>query len=152
MKLDVKPNDCKFIVNKEKGKVVCIIPNTDTMFLEYINEEADDCAWYPISAYIMKEKELMALRMPKSFHGVATCASTDTFNEELGKQLAFYRAKTKLVDSFFRRTRAFIDTMDNRLNRLVDELNNYGEKVDKNLNALGVKIEGLMNENSKGTN
>ena len=151
MKLDVKPNDCKFIVNKEKGKVVCIIPDTDMMFFEYI-DEADNYSWYPIASDIMKAKEILMLQMPKSFRGVATCASTDTFNEELGKQLAFYRAKTKLVNSFFKRTRAFIDTMDNRLNRLVDEVNNYGEKVDRNLNALDNKIEGLINENSKGTN
>ena len=30
-KLNIHPEDCRFIVNEEKRKVICLIENTDTL-------------------------------------------------------------------------------------------------------------------------
>jgi serine/threonine protein kinase HipA of HipAB toxin-antitoxin module len=70
--------------------------------------------------------------MPDRIVGVATCDENDEWNEEIGKAIAFSRAKYKLHNSFFKRANTFANECGQALNKLIDSLNDYGEQLSAN--------------------
>ena len=37
MKINIRPKDCRFIVDQEKRKVICIIDNTENKLFDFID-------------------------------------------------------------------------------------------------------------------
>lgn len=70
--------------------------------------------------------------MPDRFVGVATCDENDEWDEEVGKSIAFSRAKYKLHNSFFKRANTFVNECDRTLSKLITSLNDYGEHLTLN--------------------
>jgi len=126
MKINVKPTseNVRFIVQPERRKVVCIISNTKNYLGDFIDLWGND--W----SVPWKVEEI--LRMPDRFVGVATCDENDEWNEEIGKSIAFSRAKYKLHNSFFKRANTFVNECGRALNKLIDSLNDYGEQLSAN--------------------
>lgn len=134
----IKMSDCKFYVNEEAKIVVCVIPTTEWMLNDFINENFDfpnfdvgESIWNNRASY----------RMPKSFMGKAVCSPEDEWDEELGKMLAFSRAKDKCYRSFFKRANALVNTMDRRLNEMITVFNKMGERLEGKREALNQQIE-----------
>ena len=126
MKINVKPTseNVRFIVQPERRKVVCIISNTKNYLGDFIDLWGND--W----TVPWKVEEI--LRMPDRFVGVATCDENDEWNEEIGKSIAFSRAKYKLHNSFFKRANTFVNECDQALAKLITSLNDYGEQLSAN--------------------
>ena len=64
-------SDCKFYVNKEERTVICVIPKTDWMVLDFIGQH---CVWngdFDFSHYNLNYNLEQQLLMPKSFVGKA---------------------------------------------------------------------------------
>lgn len=127
-RINVRPEDCTFVVDEDKRTIVCYITNTRDMFRDFVS----DFHWalYSYMLDYSEKKEPFTL-MPNRFVGVATCSPDDTWNEEFGKRLAFDRMKEKLHRSFFKRANWFVNEVDFTLNSLVTELNNYGSTLSK---------------------
>lgn len=142
MKLNIRQSDCQFFINEEQRKVVCVINNTQNLFLEFLRENS---AILHLCAYYNQKN----LYMPPRFVGVATCSKEDEWNEAVGKKLAFNRAKYNLNRSFFKRANSFVNNVDDALNELITAFNKYGECISKNQEAqctwlsekIGSKIE-----------
>ena len=95
----IKMSDCRFYVNKEERTIVCVIPNTNDMFLDFIDMHMD----FPnleITPWGKLRKH--TLNMPYSFMGKAVCAPEDEWDEEVGRMIAFSKAKDKCYKSFFK--------------------------------------------------
>ena len=107
------------------------------MLLDFVRDEAsfNDIEIY--SFYDFDKK----LRMPHSFMGKAVCAEEDEWNEELGKKIAYSRAKNKLYTSFFKRANLFIQTVDKRLGDMINKFNDFGNTLDNNRQRLDDDIE-----------
>ena len=138
----IKMSDCKFYVDENARTVVCVIPNTHHMIRNYINDK-----------FIFSDIDLNAywgrqfrdkMRMPHSFMGKAVCAPEDEWNEELGRMIAFSRAKDKCYKSFFKRANMFVQTVDRRLNEVINTFNDMGEKLNDRKDMLEAKIEHLI--------
>ena len=139
----IKMSDCRFYVNEEKRTVVCVIPNTRDMVVDYIMEnfEFPDVNFYDVlNWYSNGNKFLNTLRMPSSFIGKAVCAPEDEWDVELGKMMAFSRAKDKCYKSFFKRANAFAQTLDRRLVDMIESFNQFGLKLEHKRDALQAKI------------
>lgn len=136
MKINVKPTSegVRFIVNREHGKVICIISDTADLLTDFIGLWRNEWA-VPV-------KIRRNLKMPNRFVGVATCDENDEWDEELGRTIAFSRAKYKLQTSFFRRATNFVNECDSALGKLISDLNNYGERISTNSD----KREAWINE------
>lgn len=134
MRIKITPEDerCQYIVDKEKRKVVCVIHDTKRLLFDFIYDYDSQIA-LPISNDVM--------RMPNQFSGVATCAEGDEWNEQLGRDIAFARAKYKLDRSFFRRANNFINMLDKRIDRMYNEFNQYGEGVSRSHNGRVSRLE-----------
>ena len=149
-KFNVRPSDCRYIVNKEKRTIVCLIEHTEYMFTDFAEANFDipyDClgGWWGDRKSTNKHFS-KKLYMPKRFWGIATCAEDDEWDEEKGKFLAFSRAKNKLNNSFFKRAQLYIDTFDKSLNDSILILNNLGNKLTVNADRRQERIKELFGE------
>lgn len=127
----IKMSDCKFYVNEEKRTVVCVIPDTEDEVKEFIWSSLSDINGinlYRTVSYKLNEK----LTLPNSFIGKAVCAPEDEWNEEVGRKLAFARAKNKLYTSFFKRATLFVRQLDEAVETAYETFNNFGAKVAEN--------------------
>jgi len=144
MKFNISKKDARFIVNKDKKKVVCIIEDTNKCFIKFVDENL------PIKSYCNDYWHPSRLEnklfMPNKFIGVATCSDDDEWNEETGKLIAFSRAKDNLNKAFFKRAKAYIDTLDDWLSDAVEQINGFGEKVEINTNRRHNRINELLGD------
>lgn len=125
MRINIKAKDCKFIVNKEKRKVVCIIPETQYKFLDFLTHDERD-----ITLDFCYKNECI---LPNQIVGIATCSLDDEWDEELGRRIAFQRAKYKFNCAFFKRANLLMNNIDKFMAQLENKFNKYGEKITENL-------------------
>ena len=117
-----------------RKKVICIISNTKGLFHEFadknfhLNCTCDEFFWN--NAF--KPQLFKDTSMPNKFVGVAICSENDEFDEELGRTIAFSRAKDNLNKCFFKRASTYINTLDDWINEALDIVNAYGEKLSAN--------------------
>lgn len=136
----IKMSDCKFYVNEEAKTVVCVIPDAKEMLDDFVSENfrfSDFDMHFMINDYDM-------LKMPKSFIGKAVCSADDEWDEELGRMIAFSRAKDKFYKSFFKRANNFINAVDRRLGDMIETFNDLGAKVSDKKEKLEHMIEEKM--------
>ena len=135
----IKMSDCKFYVDEDARVVVCVIPNTNDMLIDFVREHFrwDDVDMDYAIDYHFEPK----LQMPRSFMGKAVCAAEDEWNEDLGRKIAFSRAKDKCYKSFFKRANLLVQTYDRRLGDMIETFNDFGLKLDSKREALQNYIE-----------
>lgn len=136
----IKMSDCKFYVNEEERVVICVISDTKEMLEDFIYDHLN---WSDISMYeaLGFGKLRRSLELPSSFIGKAVCAPEDEWDEELGRMIAFSRAKDKCYKSFFKRANLFAQTVDRRLGDMIDTFNDFGLKLNSKREALENQIE-----------
>lgn len=133
----IKMSDCKFYVNKDERVVVCVIPDTREMLDDFVceNFRFNDFDMH----FMINDYE--TLLMPNSFIGKAVCSADDEWDEELGRMIAFARAKDKFYRSFFKRANNFINAVDRRLGDMITSFNDLGAKVTDKKEKLEHMIE-----------
>ena len=151
----IKMSECKFYVDEEARTVICVIPNkihhkdgsitaVSKMVEDFIEENFrfKDLDFDFALNYDWREKDL---EMPVSFMGKAVCAPEDEWNEELGRMIAFSRAKDKCYKSFFKRANKFVQTVDRRLGDMIERFNDFGLKLEGKRAALQTQIDERTN-------
>lgn len=146
-KLNIKKEDCRFIVNEEKRTVVCIIDQTRALLFRFI----DPYSWNTqvrigSISFDPSNGLLLDLMLPDKFIGKAVCSKDDKWDPEVGKLIAFDRAKNKLHNAFFKRAQLFANEIDKSLSELVTSFNEYGEQLSKSADKRAKKIEELTKE------
>jgi hypothetical protein len=145
-KFNNHPEDCRYIVNEDKRKVICIIEDTDRIFINFANNNFKipcDCT----DTYWGNKNNLFPkLLMPKRFWGIATCSKDDEWDEEIGKKLAFSKAKDKLNKSFVKRANLYVHTFDKHLDRAVEMLNGVCGKLNASTEHRHNKLEAILGE------
>lgn len=144
----IKMKDCKFYVNEEKHTVICVIPNTHDLLHKFIFEHFKFP--YVSIKWGLTLKGYDVCELPSSFMGKAVCSADDEWDEELGRRIAFSRAKDKCYKSFFRRANWLIQTVDGCLNQMLDQFNSFGEKCQENKDRLDASIEHYLDKKEKG--
>ncbi len=137
-RINITPNSCHFIVNKNKRKIICIIEHTKFNFLDIIYETKWD--------YYLMNKNIEKFYMPNRFVGIATCHIEDDWDEELGKRIAFSKLKDKYNASFYKRASAFLSSISEDFNNLIDFLNIIGAKFSNSTKHRHAIIDNLLKE------
>ena len=130
---------CKYYIDEEKRKVVCVILNTKNAVFEYIYKNNFD-DYFPIWNIMNK------LEMPNTFSGVATCKEDETFDVQIGKKIAYNKAKMKFDNSLFKRFQKYIDYIDNHFNEIILRIDGYGEKLADKQEARRQQIDEYFNK------
>ena len=135
----IKMSDCRFYVNEEERTVVCVIPKTKYMLEDFAK---DHFKWNDFDFDFGIDYDYMkSLYLPNSFMGKAVCAPEDEWDEELGRMIAFSRAKDKCYKSFFKRANRLVQTLDRRLGDMISAFNDLGIKMSEKKDALEEGIE-----------
>ena len=132
----IKMKDCRFYVNEAERVIVCVIPHTRRMVSDFIQQHfsfGDVDFWYAL-------EDVDKVHMPDSFIGKAVCSPDDEWDEELGKMIAFSKAKDKCYKSFFKRANTFVQMVDRRLGDMIDSFNDFGMKLENKREALQNQI------------
>ena len=112
----IKMSDCRFYVDEEARTVVCVIPKTKYMLEDFAK---DHFKWNDFDFdFGIDYAYMKSLYLPSSFMGKAVCAPEDEWDEELGRMIAFSRAKDKCYKSFFKRANRLVQTLDRRLGEI----------------------------------
>lgn len=140
----IKMSDCRFYINEQARTIICVIPNTQYMLRDFIYQhfQFKDVDIWEATNWSMINK----IAMPYSFMGKAVCAPGDEWNEELGRMIAFSRAKDKCYKSFFRRANMLIQTVDKRLNDMITMFNDFGMRLEAKHEALQAQIDERINK------
>ena len=134
MKYGIRPENCKFIVNENKRKVVCVLEDTEKNLEEFLRCEA--CVEDLHNPFWYNETTL-----PNRFVGIATCSPEDEWNEEIGRRLAFARVKRAYYKSYFKHANDYIRRLDNELDRMVEIFNAHSDRVTASLAREHDRIE-----------
>lgn len=127
MSIKIRSNDCKFFVNKEKRKVICVFEHAGPLLDRFLRKDEQ---LEPLYFWLTTELDI---ELPKRFVGIATCSEEDEWDEERGKTIAFHRMKNSLFNTFFRKANAAIGKVDNTITYAVEKFNTFGEKVAANM-------------------
>ena len=143
----IKMKDCRFYVNEDERTVVCVVPKTQDMVLDFIREnfEYHDIDLYEAINFWDGNFYTKTLQMPRNFIGKAVCSKDDVWDEELGRMIAFSKAKEKCYKSFFKRANMFVQTLDRRLGDAITKFNDFGIRLENNRLDLNQKIEERLN-------
>lgn len=141
----IKMSDCRFYVNEAERVVVCVIPKTKYMVRDFIGENFNWRGDFDFSDYNLNYNLRESLEMPSEFIGKAVCAPEDNWDEDIGRMLAFSRAKDKCYKSFFKRANMFIQKLDSRLGDMISIFNDFGLKLEDRREALSEQINELIN-------
>lgn len=128
-KLSISPKNCKFVVDKEKQIVVCILENTMRQFTDYVEENFPIVPWWMNFDCLSFESRLL---MPKRFIGIARCAPEDEWNEDFAKRLAYSRMRAKFDKSFFKRANTYVRMLDTWADDAAENLNMLGARLSEN--------------------
>ena len=128
---EIKPENCKFIIKEKDRKVICIMNDTQAMFINYAEQ------YCPIGCYcdyqVVTNKTLSdKLTMPNQFIGIATCSPNDEWDEQIGRTIAFSRLKDKIIASFFRRANTYFQVVDKWLDIFANQVNGLGIRLENN--------------------
>ena len=135
----MRKEDCRFIVNEEARKVICIIDKCKYDFLKFADN--NHFIVHPENLFVDEADRLYdTLVMPNRFVGVATCDMEDTWNEDFGRELAYTKARDKYNKSFWKRANKYIDTLDTWAEEAVQCLDRYGEKLAQGQERRHTKI------------
>lgn len=142
----IKMSNCRFYVDKENRTVVCVIPHTQNLLIDFIHEHfrwGDIDLWCAICSRLEKTK----LLLPRSFVGKAVCSPDDEWDEETGMLIAFSKAKDKCYKSFFKRANTLVQTIDRRLGDAIELFNDFGLKLEVKRDALHQEIKNRTSTN-----
>ena len=120
----------QYFVNKEKGIVVARINNCKRDFFSFLVNSCNQNALAYLAPF--SDKEYDQLLMPNSFVGVAQLGENDIWDEELGKQIAYQRAKQKRDASFFKRANMAVRLYERELDKLCNLFDAYGKRLSNN--------------------
>jgi len=138
MRFNVTVDDAKFFIDEEKKTVVCVIEGTRNLFWDFVStnfrispdcDESYNCFNHINGCASILDAKML---MPNRFVGIAKCGENDVWDEDIGRTIAFSRAKNNLITSFFKRAQTYVNYLDKWLNEAIDTLNKLGEKLTEN--------------------
>lgn len=125
----MKNFDVNYVVNEEKGIVVCIISDCECNAIALIDSVTNSMIpGLPIpDTFFMSDK----------YKGVARCSNEDTFDVEYGKKLAYRKAYFKYAIALERKVRYIAKTHEDYRKEMAAKFDKAVSKVD----CLSVKAD-----------
>jgi len=143
MRIKIRKADCFFKVDEENRKVVCVYkadPNLAEDYIYSFNQE------HGLPTYIPIDNKMY---IPLHTIGVATCAEGDTWNERIGREVAYAKMKNKFGKNFFRAMNTYFKFHDKNLNALQESVDHLGLAWHKNLVSQDKLINQLIEDANK---
>ena len=136
MKVRIGKEDCKFYVNKEKGTIACVINIVDDRPIQYAAHNfLSELEYNGIQIWPQIKSKLRT-----SYVGLAKCSPQDEWNEEIGRKIAFARAKIAFYKDFFRVFREYLMRLNDAARKADEVYTTIFDKVYSNVEKIADKI------------
>jgi hypothetical protein len=116
----MSPEYINYYENKENKTITCVIDNCKYDAIEQVISHIDGEATY---------LQWNNSNMPNKFVGIATCSDEDTYDYNIGADLAFNRAYAKYIASLKKHTIKMADDMIARISRSKEACINRADKL-----------------------
>ena len=135
----VKMKNCNFFVNEPKRTVTCVyyvpVQNAPRYFVEDNTELSFNI--YDFSSRLVTNR---------IYVGVARCNPEDTWDESIGKLVAYYKMKNAYFQDFFKKINNFYGDLERSLDNLESKANDLGMKLNRELFRLENQIKKQIEE------
>lgn len=123
----MKNFDVNYIVNEEKGIIVCVISGCEFNAAALVDNETN----------IFSHTEMIpnVFCLSSQYKGIAKCLSEDTFDVEYGKKLAYRKAYVKYATAFEKKVKFIVNSYNKIINDSLAKFNKAISKVDGKTNA-----------------
>lgn len=147
--LKIKQKNCRFKVDEKNRTVVCWIEGPQIIYaVENFMREQGFSLSVMMGSVEMCNRLCEIAKMPRRINAVAVCAPGDTWNEDMGKLIAYSKMKTKFATLFFKHFDAAMYYINNQLqnaanaadaiySRMETELGRLEHAVNSELDRLG---------------
>lgn len=144
--LKIKQKNCRFRIDREKQVVVCWVEGDTISNLveDFLMEHNIDFVGMNTTCGTMRRAEEI-VHLPHKVCGVATCFAGDTWNEELGKMIAFNKMKKKLMTLFFKHLQNSVNYMEQVIENMSNAANALGMRFGDELARREAAIESQLN-------
>lgn len=126
----------KYYINEEKRTIVCVLESSPFDALDFVEKSG--------LRFVFKDERHLRV-MPTRFVGVAKCAPEDTYNEHIGRLIAFDRAKEKYDLSFIRAADSMLDYKLGALHDCERRLDKYIAKASQHHYKREDEVDDYMN-------
>lgn len=98
---------------------------------------------YDVNHYLLEHDDYYhgSYHLPNQFVGIARLNPNDEWNSEIGRWVAYAKARAKYDRSFFKRLQLYINERDKEMNNLVDTINALGHRLERARNHREARIE-----------
>lgn len=128
----------KYVVLPEMRMVKCFLTDTQNIANDTLLDVDENMA--------TSEVYHPRYKMPNQYLGVAHCNPNDEWNPELGKQIAYNKARAKLDRSLFKRLQLYVDRCDKHYNDVVNSINVLGRRLSQSHDHRTERIETALKE------
>jgi len=136
MKIHIGKEDCKFYINKEKKVTVCVINIVNNRHIQFAAHDfLAELEYDGIKIWPQIKSKLLT-----SYVGIAKCSPQDEWNEEIGRKIAFARAKIAFYKDFFRAFREYIIRINDAARRADEVYTIIFDKIYSNVEKIVDKI------------
>ena len=127
MGIGVNKKNCRFYVDEAARVVVCVIPDTRSTFISFLEENLyQNEIMLPLPNYRDYD-------FPSSISAKAKCAPEDEWDEEFGRELAYQRAKEKFYRYFFNYAEKYLNFCVNQLIKCIRVFDDVQTRIEKNM-------------------
>ena len=128
----------KYVVLPEMRMVKCFLTDTKYIACETLED---------VDSNVMRDEYFHPRYiMPNQYLGVAYCNPNDEWNPELGKQIAYDKARAKLDRSLFKRLQLYVNRCDKYYNDVVNSINVLGRRLSQSHSHRAERIEAALKE------
>lgn len=125
MGIGVNKKNCRFYVDEAARVVVCVIPDTRSTFISFLEENLyQNEIMLPLPNYRDYD-------FPSSISAKAKCAPEDEWDEEFGRELAYQRAKEKYYRYFFNLADKYFAYIEKQVSRCSELFNGIQARLNK---------------------
>lgn len=128
----------KYVVLPEMRMVKCFLTDTQNIANDTLLDVDGDIA--------TSEVYHPRYKMPNQYLGVAHCNPNDEWNPELGKQIAYDKAREKLDRSLFKRLQLYVNRCDKHYYDVVNSINVLGRRLSQSHDHRTERIETALKE------
>lgn len=125
MGIGVNKKNCRFYVDEAARVVVCVIPDTRSTFISFLEENLyQNEIMLPLPNYRDYD-------FPSSISAKAKCAPEDEWDEEFGRELAYQRAREKYYRYFFNLADKYFAYIEKQVSRCAELFNGIQARLNK---------------------
>lgn len=148
MEINISKNNCQFILKPEERKTICILAIPPNLLERYIRELNTKM---PI---IWTTNIVKLLQISLQYTGIATCSEEDEWDDEVGKDVAYIKAKQAFAADFISHAYSFFNFFTSAIQTMKDNCDALNEEWNKNLAFNIISVEKKLSKSifSEDTN